>query len=93
MIGPDADEAVLAYLREKGPGVYSVKTLAQEAGLARVTVRTAIVSLDNQGLICTAQWVGDWGTGLYEVRHLHAGPGMCGKSLAEIVQEPPAIPQ
>lgn len=39
MIGPEADEAVLACLRAGGPGTVTVKQVTAKAGVTRVTAR------------------------------------------------------
>lgn len=86
MIGPDSDEAVLAYLREAGPGTVSVRRLARETGLPRVTVQASLFALTVEGLICTLT---DPGESLFMIRHVHAAPGHCGHSLGCTVSEDP----
>jgi len=87
MIDRDSDAAVLAFLRAEGPGAVTAAQIAKGTGLSRAAARTSVLALDGEGLICTVQWAGDWGTGEYEVRHLHSAPGPCGHSLGCVIQE------
>jgi MarR family len=80
----DSDAAVLAALREYGPGTVTVKQVAEMAGVPRVTARVAVAYLALDGLICLIPDVHEIG---YMIRHLHAEPGTCEESLGVTVQE------
>lgn len=84
MIGPDSDKAVLAFLRGEGPGTVTVKQLSQRTGIPRVTVRTSVAVLAEEGLLCV---IADDSETAYMIRHLHAAPGACQYPLACTVSE------
>lgn len=84
MIGQDSDAAVLAFLRAEGPGTVTVKRLAQETRIPRVTVRTSVAALSVEGLVCLIPSMDET---LYMIRHLHAAPGECGHSLSCTIQD------
>lgn len=79
-----ADAIVLAKMREFGPGTITIKELARQTGLPRITVRTCVAVLGNEGLVCL---VADIAETTYMIRHLHAEPGECNQPLACSIQE------
>lgn len=84
MIAPEeADAAVLALLRADGPGVITVRQLSVRTGIPRVTVRTSVTKLILDGLVCLFTQDDN----VYQVRHLHAGPGHCDHSLGCVISE------
>lgn len=84
MLSQESDAIVLAKLRERGPGPVTVKQLAQDTGLTRVTVRTAVSMLADEGLVCTLT---DCGENAFMICHLHAHPGECEKPMDLAIQE------
>jgi hypothetical protein len=87
MIGPaESDAAVLAFLREEGPGTVSVKRIAERTGVPRVTVRTSVCALALDGLVCLVANIDETA---YMIRHLHAGrkSGPCEEPLGCTIQE------
>jgi len=84
IIPEEADARVLAVLRDRGPGKVSVKLLAAEAGVPRISVSTSMMALSTAGLVCMLH---DLGETQYVVQHLHAGPGRCEASLGAVVVE------
>lgn len=84
MTPQEADEAVLAWLRERGPVAVTAKQVAQGTGAARVTVRASVMALADQGLVCLMY---DPSDDTYLIRHLHAGPGSCEDSLGAVIQD------
>jgi len=84
MTAAEADARVLDVLRRLGPGKVSVKLLAAEAGMARVTAITCVMALNTAGLICVLH---DLGETQYVVQHLHAVPGRCQDELGLVVVE------
>lgn len=66
-----ADSVVLAFLGEHGPGPLTLDEIAAATGLARVTIRTSLYVLHNRGMICLTQWMADYGSTRYVIRHLH----------------------
>lgn len=81
---PENDAKVLTTLREHGPGTITVRQLAENAGLPRVTVRTAVAVLSFDGLVCL---ITDSSASTYVICHLHAGPGECEEPLGRAIQE------
>jgi hypothetical protein len=86
MIGIDGDEAVLAYLRGRGPCTLTVRELATGTGIPRVTARASVAALSVDGLVCL---IINGDETVYRVRHLHAAPGRCEYSLACTISEAP----
>ena len=84
MSADEGDDQVLACLREHGPGTVTVKQLAAMTGLGRVTVRTSVLALGTEGLVCA---FADRGETQFVIRHLHAEPGLCGEPLSCVIQE------
>jgi hypothetical protein len=84
MTREEADARILGVLRRLGPGTVSVRLLATEARVPRVTVSASIMALSVAGLVCALH---DAGETQYVVQHLHAGPGRCGQSIGLVVQE------
>jgi hypothetical protein len=84
MTREEADARVLDVLRRLGPGKVSVKLLAAEAGVSRVTAITCVMALTTDGLICVLH---DLGETQYVVQHLHAAPGRCESALGAVVVE------
>lgn len=80
----EADAAVLAWLRERGPVTVTVKQIAQGAGIARVTVRASVMALSDEGLVCL---IYDPSDDTFTIRHLHAAPGSCEQSLAAVIRD------
>jgi hypothetical protein len=84
MTPEEADARVLNALRDLGPGTVSVKRLAAEAVVPRVTVIASVMALSSAGLICVLH---DAGETKYIVQHLHAVPGRCEASMGAVVVE------
>jgi predicted transcriptional regulator len=84
MLSQESDAIVLAKLRERGPGPLTVKQIAQDTGLTRVTVRTAVSVLADEGLICVLT---DCGESTLMICHLHAAPGECDEPMGLAIQE------
>lgn len=80
----DSDAAILAFLRECGPGTVSVRRISEKTGVPRVTVRASVGCLAESGLVCV---ISEDQESVYVVRHLHAGPGPCGHSLRTVIRE------
>lgn len=84
MTAEESDARVLAALRKLGPGRYSVKLIAAEAQVPRVTVISSVMALLEEGLVCALH---DSGETSYIVQHLHAGCGRCEESIGSVVME------
>lgn len=84
MILDASDTTVLARLRADGPGTVTVRQLAADTGLRKMTVRVAVACLASEGLVCV---IPDHEENAYLVRHLHAGPGECEEPLGRAIQE------
>lgn len=62
------EERVLAWLRALGRGPFTCQELADGTGLSRDQALITLLALTRRGLIEAVQWMGDYGTGRYELR-------------------------
>lgn len=65
---PSREDRMLAWLRERGPGPFTYRQAARGAGMTRGQAQVACLRLLGRGEVSYVQWIGDCGTGRFELK-------------------------